>query len=716
MALIQLIQFSGILLALLLSVSAADIKASSAFPAAAKGANQQTFFGEQLADPYQWLEAANSPETRSWTEAENRVSEEYFARLAARKGILEQFRQTQIGKTVGYQGFIFAGKYVYAERREPPRAQPAIVRRSLDDLNGTEETVFDPGKFDPSGHTACDWYVPSPDGALVALSLSKNGSEDGELRFLRTADGKLLEDVISRVQFATAGGSAAWDPDGKGLYYTRYPRPGERPEEDQHFFQQVYHHVLGTAEDVYAIGRDFPKIAEIQLERSPGGHWILATVANGDGGQYALQLCDEHGHWTELAGFAEGIKQAVFGGDGALYLRRAAGESRGEVWRLDLSSNPLDGRDKQLIVPEKEDSAIEAIAATDTFLLVNDTVGGPSRLRRFDGTGKEGTQVALPENSAVTDMTSDGESRVLVSVSSYLEPLRQFLATVANPDLQPTPFDSRSGVSFADIAQKRAFVESKDGTKVPLSVLAPKGTAWNGSAPLILYGYGGYGLSSEPHFDPFLRAWFDRGGAFVVANVRGGGEYGEPWHRAGMLEKKQNTLDDFAACAEYLVREKYTDPAHLGVWGISNGGITAGGILTQHPDLMRAAVLQVGVLDVVRSENEPNGAFNVTEYGTVKDPAQYRAIRAYSPYQNVREGTGYPAVLLLAGENDHRVASWHAKKMTARLQAATTSDHPILLRTSATAGHGMGTSFDERLQLEADVFSFFADQLGAGER
>jgi prolyl oligopeptidase len=214
-------------------------------------------------------------------------------------------------------------------------------------------------------------------------------------------------------------------------------------------------------------------------------------------------------------------------------------------------------------------------------------------------------------------------------------------------------------------------------------------------------------------FDPFLRVWFDLGGVFAAANIRGGGEYGEPWHRAGMLEKKQNTLDDFAACAQRLIDDKVTDSAHLGVWGASNGGITVGGLITQHPDLVRAAVIQVGVLDVVRSELEPNGVFNVTEYGTVRNPAEYRAIRAYSPYQNVRDHVPYPAVLLLAGENDHRVASWHAKKMAARLEAATSSGRPILLRTSATAGHGFGTAFGERLQERADILSFLADQLGA---
>jgi prolyl oligopeptidase len=269
-----------------------------------------------------------------------------------------------------------------------------------------------------------------------------------------------------------------------------------------------------------------------------------------------------------------------------------------------------------------------------------------------------------------------------------------------------------SPVDFDDIEVVREFATSKDGTKVPLNILRKKGLKLDGQNPTLLYGYGGYGISLTPGFDSTRRIWFDAGGVYAVANLRGGGEYGEQWHKAGNLTRKQNVFDDFIAAAEHLIQRRYTSPDKLAVQGGSNGGLLMGAFLTQRPDLARAVVAHVGIYDMLRVELDPNGQFNVTEFGTVNDAAQFQALFAYSPYHHVRSGVKYPAVLLTTGENDGRVNPAQSRKMAARLQAATASDRPILFRSTASAGHGIGTALKERIAEQADVYGFLFDQLG----
>jgi prolyl oligopeptidase len=275
-----------------------------------------------------------------------------------------------------------------------------------------------------------------------------------------------------------------------------------------------------------------------------------------------------------------------------------------------------------------------------------------------------------------------------------------------------TALVNTSPVSFADIEVTRESATSKDGTKIPLNIVRKKGTQSNGNNPTLLYGYGGYGISMQPNFDFTKRLWFDRGGVYVVANIRGGGEFGEKWHKAGNLTKKQNVFDDFAAAAEHLIREKWTRPEKLAIQGGSNGGLLMGAMITQHPELMRAVVSSVGIYDMLRVELAPNGAFNVTEFGTVKDPEQFKALYAYSPYHHVVDGAKYPSILMMTGANDGRVAPYHSRKMVARLDEANKSNNPILLRTSSSAGHGIGTALSERIKQQADMYSFLFAQLG----
>jgi prolyl oligopeptidase len=594
---------------------------------------------------------------------------------------------------------------------QPPKQQPLLVTlASADDLK-SEKVLLDPNVLDAKGTTAIDWFVPSLDGKYVAVSLSKGGSEDGTLHFYETATGKALPDTIAHVQYPTAGGSAAWNGDGSGIYYTRFPRKGERPDADLNFYQQIYFHKLVTpdSEDTYSIGTDFPRIAEITLEASPNGKYILATVANGDGGDFAHYLLGSDGTWKQITQFSDQIKNARLGRDDALYLISRAGAPRGKILRLPLDAPEL--KNAAEIVPAG-DAVIERIVPSTDALYVGDLLGGPSQIRRFDLNGKNSTIIPIPQISAVQEMLALEDGSLLFRDVSYTEPAGWFRCLNGKTEPAKTALRSTSPVSFADIEVRREFATSKDGAKIPLNILFRKGMKPDGSNPTLLYGYGGYGISMSPNFDFTRRLWFDCGGVYVVANIRGGGEFGEDWHKAGNLTKKQNVFDDFAVAAEYLIKKKYTRPEKLAIQGGSNGGLLMGVMITQHPDLMRAVVSQVGIYDMLRVELAPNGAFNVTEFGTVKDPEQFKALYAYSPYHHVTDGTKYPSILMMTGANDGRVAPYHSRKMTARLDEANKSENPILLRTSSSAGHGQGTALSERVKQLADIYAFLFTHLG----
>ncbi|MFZ1156433.1 MAG: prolyl oligopeptidase family serine peptidase, partial [Candidatus Sulfotelmatobacter sp.] len=461
---------------------------------------------------------------------------------------------------------------------------------------------------------------------------------------------------------------------------------------------------------------------------------LLVAVANGDGGQFAHYLLDSNGKWTQLTHFEDGVVSVKFGVDPALYLLPRKDAPRGQILRLPLDQ--LDLAQSKVVVPQSsgaasggaDDSArasIENFVPAWNHLYVIDIIGGPSRVRVFarknSERGARGAapvldqvgEVPLPPISAIGQVVSVGAGDVLFYTSTYIEPAAWYYYDAAGGKATRTALVETSPVNFDDAEVVRDFATSKDGTRVPLNIIRRKGTKLDGTNPTLLYGYGGYGISEKPFFlGSFARIWLDQGGIYVDANLRGGAEYGEEWHHAGNLTHKQNVFDDFIASAQYLIDQKYTSPAHLAILGGSNGGLLMGAAFTQRPDLFRAVVSEVGIYDMLRVELDPNGAFNVTEFGTVKDPEQFKALYAYSPYHHVKDGTAYPAIYMPTGENDHRVNPMQSRKMIARLQAASRSRYPILLRTSSAAGHGFGTALDEQIEQEADVFSFLFDQLG----
>jgi len=669
-----------------------------------------SYHGIAVVDDYQWLEAGANPAVRDWTRQQNERTRAYFDQLAFHDGLAEQLSELVGEESASYGLADCRGGIIFATRFKPPTQQPVLVRLKSVYPPALRKVVFDPNAWNTNGTTAMDWFVPSRDGRLVAISLSENGSENGALHFFDTDTGQALPDVISGVQYPTGGGSAAWNADGTGIFYTRYPRAGERPEGGLHFYQQVWFHRLGTpaSADTYELGRDFPRIAEIELAASDDGQWLLATVANGDGGDFAHYLRNASGSWRQLTRFEDGIKAIKFGKDAALYLLSKTNAPRGKILRLPLVDPDL--AKAAVMVPEGR-GVVGGYEPSAGGLYVAVMEGGPSRLWFYPNHGKPVEVPVLPVSSVGGLHCWRGDELVFAN-TSFLKPPGWYEWEPEMKQPRATAFQMTSPANFDDIEVVREWAVSKDGAKIPISILRKKGVRLDGKNPTLLYGYGGYGINLTPAFNVALRIWFDGGGVYAVANLRGGGEFGEDWHRAGNLTRKQNVFDDFIACAEDLIQRKYTNPEKLAVMGGSNGGLLMGAFLTQRPDLARAVVSRVGIYDMLRVELDPNGAFNTTEFGSVKDADQFNALYAYSPYHHVKDGTAYPAVLFPCGENDGRVNPAHSRKMTARLQAATSSGRPVLLRVTATAGHGMGSSLKDRVAEQADIYAFLFQELG----
>jgi prolyl oligopeptidase len=631
--------------------------------------------------------------------------------LALHASLQARFKELYGTAPLRYYAFQDTRGGFFALKRQPPRNQSfLVVMKSPGDV-GSERVVLDPNALSEKGTTAIDFYAASLDGRYVAVVLSEKGSEDGAAHVFEVASGRKLDDVVPRVQYPTGGGSVAWDGASAGFYYTRYPQGGERPPEDAHFYQQVWFHKLGTAPsaDSYVIGREFPRIAETQLATTLDGRYLLASVANGDGGEHAYYLRDPQGAWTRVADHADKVKRAWLGHDDRLYLLSLKDAPRGKVLALSLTKPALAGA-AELV--QQGEATIESLAPTRERLYVTYMVGGPSEIRIFDLSGKAMGAVPTEPISSVEVSARLLDGRVLLDSQSYVSSPACYLYTPGDGKLVKTALAGDSKVDFSDAEVIREMAVSKDGTRVPVNILMKKGTKRDGSNPVLLYGYGGYGLSMRPYYSLANRVWLDHGGVYVVANVRGGGEFGEAWHLAGNLTKKQNVFDDMAAAARHLIERGYTRPERLAAMGGSNGGLLMGAILTQHPELFRAIVAAVGVLDMLRVETTPNGAFNVTEFGTVKDRAQFeRALRLFA--LSPREG---PYRLSRGAAHDRRERRPRRPVQLAQDGGAPAGGHGLGAAGAAAREHGHGPRPGHRargrVEEYADVYTFLMDQLG----
>lgn len=685
-------------------------------PATPKRPVVDTYYDVKVTDDYRWLEDGKSPEVKQWVAQQNAYTAAYMDKLPQRDAILAYLKQRLKTGRTRYADFQVREGRLFALRFDPGAAGAKLVVFAAPQDKGSEHQILDMTQFVPGQVFQVDWYSISPNGRLAGLALSTGGSEDASLYVIDTATGKQVGQSVPRVNFATGGGSMAWNADASGFYYTRYPQGNERPAADMNFYQQVYFHRLGTApsEDRYVLGKDFPRIAETALAVSPDHTHVLITVANGDGGEFEEFVLGPEGNPQQVTQFSDKVVMAVFGVDNSLWLLSHKNSDKGELWHLRAGDFSLS--DAQLVVKasdaslvgDGEDEGVIFVGTDKLYVTVID--GGPEEVHAYAFDGRRLKDVPVPSVASVGTLVPDGRDAFLFAAETFTTP-QQWYRYDGSSAPQALPFHDETDVDLSDIAVERAFATSKDGPRVPMTILMRKGTKLDGKNPALITGYGGFDISTTPRFYGD-RLWFDHGGIVAVTNLRGGAEYGESWHTAGNLTHKQNVFDDFAACAEYLIHHNYTAPEHLAAQGGSNGGLLMGAEITQHPEMFRVVVSFVGIYDMLRTELDPNGTFNITEYGTVKDPAQFRALYAYSPYHHVVAGTKYPALLLITGDNDHRVNPAHSRKMTAALQAATTSSQPVLLLTNANAGHGISTNVDEALLERADAMAFLFSGLG----
>ncbi|MGE5827118.1 MAG: prolyl oligopeptidase family serine peptidase [Micromonosporaceae bacterium] len=666
-----------------------------------------TYHGIDVTEDYRWLEDASSAETIAWTTAQQRHTRAYFDQIPWRGVLRTRVERLLKAEATTYTALRSGGGIFFALKVQTPRQRPFLVALTSVDDRATERIVVDPDAIDPSGETTIDFFVPSPDGRRVAVSLSEHGTEDGTLHVFDVDSGEVVDEPIPHVNLM--GGSVAWRHDSSAFWYTRCADPAG-------FRQQVWIRELGGTPDRVDLAGGFADetIAENYLSTSADGRWVMDRVQKGDGGEWQIFLRSQSagGGWWQVADLPDKCGHAVLGTD-TLFLLSRLNAPRGKVLRLPVTNGATIAHATELV--PTGDTTIEDLAVTRDTVWVVDIDGGPQQVRAFDHQGRPRPGVEIPAVSSVSTyfvrLCTLGPDQIAWSSQSFTEPPAWWITTDGQLP-RPTALTTTTPVDLSGYEVTREFATSKDGTRIPLNVIATPGAPRDGTMPALLAAYGGYNISLVPRFDPEMLLWLEQGGVYVVANIRGGGEYGEEWHHAGRLASKQNCFDDFIACADHLHDSGITSRERLAIVGGSNGGLLMGAVVTQRSDIARAVVAAVPVMDSLRAETTTNGRFNTPEYGTVEDPELFAVLRQYSPYHNVVDGTAYPAVLLTAGENDTRVDAWHAKKMAARLQEATSSPRPVLLQLQP-AGHLAG-SLDQSVDEKTDLYAFLFNQLGLG--
>jgi prolyl oligopeptidase len=678
----------------------------------------ETIHGVDVSDPYRWLEDGGSPEVQRWTDAQNALTRRTLDAFPGRQKLTERFWQLYEIGSLGVPVPRHRGRtrrYFYT-RRDGKQNQPVLyVRDSQEGVEGADRALIDVNALAADGTRALDWWFPSDDGALVAYGVSADGNEESVLRVREVATGRDLSDAIPGARAC----SLAWFPNGKGFYYTRYPEPGAVPAGEEKYHRGVFRHRLGDdpAADpkLFGAGRDLKDWPGVTL--SPNGRWLAIEVAQG-WSRSAVYLLDTHAAPAAApVTVVDGVEasfEVVELLDDRLFLRSNQDAPRGRLMVAGVR-RPQRARWKELL-PQTED-ILQGAAVLHGELAALYLHDATSRVRRFSLAGKPLGELPLPGLGSVAGLGAErGGDELFVSFTSYLTPttiLRQPVGPGGAATAPVTvwrqiaaPIDS----SAFEVDQVR--FTSRDGTSCPLFLVHRKGAlARDGRNPTLLYGYGGFNVDILPHWEPQVAPFLEHGGVYAVAVLRGGGEFGEAWHQAGMLAHKQNVFDDFIAAAEWLVAQKITAPDRLAISGRSNGGLLTGATLTQRPDLFRAVISGVPLLDMIRYHKFRIAQLWIPEYGSSDDAEQFKWLYAYSPYHHVTDGVRYPAVLIHTAESDTRVDPMHARKMTARLQAAT-GGGPVLLRLESKAGHGAGKPLGKVIDQLSDEWSFLFSQLG----
>jgi prolyl oligopeptidase len=688
----------------------------------------QTYHGVTVVDPYRNLEDVKSPPTANWLNAQAAYAAEQLSRIPGRDAMTQRVQalSRESGDAVRRVMRMPGERIYYLKRRVGDNQFKLLMRTGL---NGAEQVLVDPDVLTQATGAphAINYFMPSWDGKTLAYGLSGGGSEDASLYLMDVASGKQIGAPIPRVH----EGQIHWSPDSQQLTYNQVRQlPAGAPDSETFLDSTVFVLTKGqAASEAKAIFGPLVN-KELKLARldvgevmfDPQGSYMLARTTDTtvpEGGLFVAPvsaLKDASIAWRQIASAADKITDIQMRGD-MLYLRTYAGAPRGRVLVLSLKE-PVLAKAVE-VVAEPQEGVLKSFALGADAVFAEVRKGFSTRVLRHVldiplATAKPGVDVAAALAGSVFIVSEPAHAaRDAWLYSSSWTDVPRILTARADGTVQDTGLLVRKRPS-GDLALEvsEVMVPSHDGVKVPLAIIHRKGLKLNGNNPTLLVGYGAYGFSIEAGFDPGRLAWLERDGVLAYANVRGSGAFGDPWYRAGFKATKPNTWLDGVACARYLIAQKYTSPSTLGIWGTSAGGIFVGRAVTTAPELFAAAIFDVGQLDSVRSEESANGITNISEFGTVKDPKEFAALLEMSTYHQIKDGTAYPAVMLIHGLNDPRVDVWHSAKTAARLQAASRSGKPVLMRLDGQAGHGMGSTAQQSFSKQGDIYSFLLWQFG----
>ncbi len=687
----------------------ADGTASASAPPKAKAIPvEDSLHGHKIVDKYRWLEDYKSPETQAWVSQELAYTRSILDTLQGRSQIEKRLEQLLTIGSIGVPQL--GGKYYFHTRREGMQNQPVLYVR--EGVESKDRVLVDANAMAADGTVALDWWFPSDDGKYVAYGTSPGGSELSTLHVIETDTGKVLPDTIERTRAA----SIAWKLDNSGFYYTRYPKKGDVPDGQEMYNRHVFYHAMGSdpGKDLLVFGEDLKPDQWPNLNLSEDGRWLLIDVSEG-WSKSELYLADLKAGAGAVR-ITEG-KEALYAGDflnGKIYITTNEDAPRYRLLVADATS-PSRANWKEII--PQSDAVLQGAAVLGEKLYVQYEQNATSQLRLFDLEGKKLEDIPLPTIGSV--FGSGGKwnrKEIFFGFQSFTVPPSIYRFTLVEHQSSLWAKVDAPSIDASDYEVRQEWYHSKDGTRVPMFVVHKKGLKNDGQNPTLLTGYGGFNVSMTPAFSRSAYLWLEHGGVYAVANLRGGAEFGEDWHRAGMLEKKQNVFDDFIAAAEHLIEAKYTDSRHLAIQGGSNGGLLMGAMITQRPELFRAVICAVPLLDMLRYQNFQIAKLWIPEYGSSEDPKQFGWLYAYSPYHHVKAGTEYPAILFMTADTDTRVDPMHAKKMAALMQAeaknGSSHERPILLRIETKAGHGAGKPVTKQIEEGTDVYSFLFWQLG----
>lgn len=687
--------------------------ARPSYPASAQRPVVDRMHGEEIVDPYRWLEQGSDPTVADWTEQQNALTRAQLDQFAQTRGALERrfkalYNVTSVG-TPTLVGKDASDGLKYFFSRRDPRANHAKIFVRDGRATGRAKLVLDPNTFSEDGTTALDWYYPSPDGSLIAFGKSEGGSELSTLYLLDVETGTQLSLEIPR----TRACSVAWDPDSAGFLYTRYPAKGDVPAGEEVFHRHVYHHRFGTD------WRADPRISDDDARKEA---WRATAQASDDRYQFVITYPDntQTDVWlrttsgaeaTELTPVSVGVG-AIHAFDidrGKMFIRTNHAAPRNRVMVADPEKPGIEHW-RELIPQQK--GVISSMVLAGDFIALHVSEDVTSRLRLYDRDGQFVREVTLPTLGTVGGLSGRPDfNKLYFSFSSFAYPSTIFEYHLENDELRVIE-RNEVPAKTDDIVTKQVWFDSADGTRVPMFVVHKSNVALDGNNPTFLSGYGGFNISRRPGFSAGLIPWLERGGVYAVANIRGGGEFGKQWHEGGRREKRQRSFEDFIAAAEALIENGYTNSDRLVVSGGSNGGLLVGAFFTQRPELAKAVICAVPLLDMLRYHLPEIGRLWIPEFGDPDNAEDFAFIREYSPYHNVRAGTKYPAILFTAGANDTRVDPMHARKMTALMQQATGSTNPILLWVEGKSGHGQGAPLDLRIERAIDRWIFAMWQTG----